>query len=102
MIQKASSSDKVTILSLEAKIVELKGKLKDIDLEHIYYDLNVMGGMIEELAQISSSKIESLRLELEWANEDLNSKKHEIECMEKGKELSNSMYKQKIDILSLG
>ena len=65
LTQKASSSDKVTILSLEAKIVELKGKLKDIDLEHIYHDLNVMGGMIEELAQISSSKIESLRLELE-------------------------------------
>jgi len=33
-------------------------------------------------------------------NEDLNSKKHEIECMEKGKESSDSMYKWEIDILS--
>jgi len=85
LAQKASSSDKVTILSLEAKIVELEGKLEDIDLERTYHDLDVMGGVIEEPAQISSSEIESLRLELKRANEDLNSKRYEIECMEKGK-----------------
>src|SRR6266496_2989835 len=102
LAQKASSSDKVTILSLEAKIVELEGKLEDIDLERTYHDLDVMGGVIEEPAQISSSEIESLRLELERANEDLNSKKHEIECMEKGKESSDSMYKREMDILSSG
>ena len=44
LAQKASSSDKVTILSLEAKIVELEGKLKDIDLERIYHDLDAVGG----------------------------------------------------------
>src|SRR6266480_1539771 len=77
LAQKASSADKVKILSLETKVVELEGKLKDIDLERTYHDLDVMGGMIEEPAQISSSEIESLRLELERANEDLNSKRYE-------------------------
>src|SRR3954451_1299526 len=33
LAQKASSADKVQILSLEAKIRELEGKLEDIDLE---------------------------------------------------------------------
>src|SRR5438270_4008975 len=65
LAQKASFADKVKILSLETKVVELEGKLKDIDLERTYHDLDVMGGMIEEPAQISSSEIESLRLELE-------------------------------------
>src|SRR6266498_1971119 len=46
LAQKASSSNKITILSFEAKIVELEGKLKNIDLECIYYDLDVMEGMI--------------------------------------------------------
>ena len=70
MVQKASSFDKITILSLETKIVELKGKLEDIDLEYIYHDLDVIGGVIEELIQINSSviddprEIDSLRLEL--------------------------------------
>ncbi|RIA85345.1 hypothetical protein C1645_830950 [Glomus cerebriforme] len=71
LAQKASSSDKVTILSLEAKIVELK-------------------------------EIDFLRLELEQAKEELNSKEYTIECMEKGKESSDSIYKWEIDILSLG
>ncbi len=76
--------------------------MEDIDLEHTYYDLDIIEEMIEELAQISLSEIESLRLELERANENLNLKKHEIEYIKKGKELSDSMYKQEIDILSLG
>src|SRR6266480_6011496 len=68
LAQKASSADKVKILSLETKVVELKGKLKDIDLERTYHDLDVMGGVIEEPAQINSfepKEIDSLRLELE-------------------------------------
>ena len=87
MAQKASSVDKVQILSLETKIRELEGKLEDIDLERTYHDLDVMGGMIEEPAQISSSdpkEIDSLRLELERVKEDRNSKDYTIECMEKG------------------
>ena len=43
LAQKASSSDKVTILSLEAKVHELEGKLEDIDLERTYHDLNAVG-----------------------------------------------------------
>ncbi|PKY33866.1 hypothetical protein RhiirB3_395145 [Rhizophagus irregularis] len=91
---KASSADKVQILSLETKIRELEGKLEDIDLERTYHDLDAMGG---ELAQISSSEIESLRLELEHAKEDRNSKEYTIECMEKGIESSNNIFKREID-----
>jgi hypothetical protein len=96
LAQKASSADKVKILSLKAKVVELEGKLLDLELER---DSHIVGGLLEELAQINSSAIESLRLELEQANEDLNSKKHEIECMEKGKESSDSIYKRALDSL---
>ena len=38
LTQKASSIDKVKILSLEAKIRELKGKLADIELKRTYCD----------------------------------------------------------------
>ena len=90
LAQKASSSDKVTILSLEAKVRELEGKLEDIDLERTYHDLDAVGGLLEEPAQINTSviddpkEIDSLRLELEQANENLNLKEYTIECMEKG------------------
>ena len=105
MAQKASSADKVQILSLETKIRELEGKLEDIDLERTYHDLDVMGGVIEELTQISlqsnPKEIDSLRLELERVKEDRNSKEYTtIECMEKGIESSDSIYKQELDIQS--
>ncbi|CAB5213228.1 unnamed protein product [Rhizophagus irregularis] len=48
LVQKASSADKIQILSLETKIRELEGKLEDIDLECTYHDLDIMGGVIEE------------------------------------------------------
>ncbi|PKK55313.1 hypothetical protein RhiirC2_802750, partial [Rhizophagus irregularis] len=64
LAQKASFDDKIQILSLEVKVHELE-----------------VGGLIDEPAQINSSEmdnpkeIDSLKLELERANEDLNSKK---------------------------
>jgi hypothetical protein len=73
--QKASSVDKDTIFSLEAKVRELKGKLDDLELEQALHD--------------------SLKLELERANEDLNSKKHEIECMKKGIEATREITSRK-------
>jgi hypothetical protein len=79
LAQKASSADKLQILSLETKKCELKGKLGDLELEQTYYD--------------------SLKLELEQANEDLNSKNHEIECMEKGIEATHKITSQEIDTL---
>ena len=103
MTQKASFSNKVTILSLEAKIVELEDKLEDIDLERTYYDLDVMGGVIEKPAQINSfepKEIDSLRLELERVKEDFNSKKHEIECMKKGIEVTHEITSRERDALS--
>ncbi|CAB4381185.1 unnamed protein product [Rhizophagus irregularis] len=102
LVQKASSDDKVQILSLETKIRELEGKLEDIDLERTYHDLDVMGGVIEEPVQISSSdpkEIDSLRLELEQVKENRNSKEYTIECMEKGIESSNSIIRREIDAL---
>src|SRR5581483_4004793 len=102
LTQKASLADKIQILSLETKIRKLEGKLEDIDLERTYHDLDVMEGVIEELAQINlqsnSKEIDSLRLELEQVNEDLSSKKYTIECMKKGIESSNSIFKWEIDI----
>ena len=77
LAQKALSADKVQILSLETKIRELEGKLDDLKLEQALHD--------------------SLKLELERANEDLNLKKHEIECMEKGIEATHEITSQKID-----
>ncbi|CAB4390643.1 unnamed protein product [Rhizophagus irregularis] len=102
LAQKASSANKIQILSLEAKIRELEGKLEDIDLEHTYHNLDVMGGVVEEPVQISSSdpkEIDSLRLELERANEDRNSKEYTIECMEKGIEATHEITSREIDAL---
>ena len=103
LAQKASSSDKVTILSLETKVVELEGKLEDLKLDPVFRDSNVVGELLEEPAQISSSdpkEIDSLRLELERVKEDFNSKKHEIECMEKGIEATHEITSRERDALS--
>src|SRR5947199_8389651 len=48
------------------------------------------------------SEMDSLRLELERTTEDLNSKKHEIECMEKGIEATHEITSREIDALSSG
>src|SRR6266487_682356 len=56
LAQKASSADKVKILSLKTKVVELESKLEDLKLDLVFYDSNVVGGVIEELAQINSFK----------------------------------------------
>ena len=44
-------------------------------------------------------EIDSLRLELERIKEDLNSKNHEIECMEKGIEATHEITSREIDAL---
>jgi hypothetical protein len=103
LTQKVSSADKVKILFLETKVVELEGKLEDLKLDLMFHDSNVVGGVIEEPAQINSfepKEIDSLRLELERVKEDFNSKKHEIECMEKRIEVTHKITSREIDALS--
>src|ERR1051325_2636629 len=75
LFQKASSLDKDTILSLEAKVRELEGKSSD------------------------PKEIDSLRFELERVKEDFNSKNHEIECMKKGIEATHEITSREIDAL---
>ena len=104
LAQKASFADKVKILSLETKVVELEGKLEDLKLNLVFHNSNVVGGVIEEPAQINSFKpkeIDSLKLELEQIKENFNSKKHEIECMEKGIEVTHEITNRERDVLSL-
>ncbi|GBC13399.2 hypothetical protein GLOIN_2v1787829 [Rhizophagus irregularis DAOM 181602=DAOM 197198] len=84
----------------ESYLRELEGKLDDLELEQVLHDLNAVGGVIEEPAQSDPKKIDSLRLELDRVKEDLNSKNYEIECMEKGKEVSDNIYKRELDIRS--
>ena len=81
----------------------MEGKLEALKLDPVFHDLNVVGGVIEEPAQINSFKpkeIDSLRLELEQVKEDFNSKKHEIECMEKGIEATHEITSRERDALS--
>ncbi|GES89466.1 hypothetical protein GLOIN_2v1765587 [Rhizophagus clarus] len=97
LAQKASFADKIKIISLEVKVRELESKLEDLKPDPLFH--NSVGETIEDLTQIDPKVIDSLRLELERVKEDLNSKEYEIECMEKGKESSDSVYKREIDDL---
>ncbi|CAB4491161.1 unnamed protein product [Rhizophagus irregularis] len=54
----------------------------------------------DDKVQILSLEVKVRELELERANEDLNSKNYTIECMEKGIEASDSIYKWELDIRS--
>ncbi|GES96815.1 hypothetical protein GLOIN_2v1847513 [Rhizophagus clarus] len=79
LAQKASFADKIKIISLEVKVRELKGKLEDLKPDPLFH--NSVGETIEDLTQTDPKVIDSLRLELEWVKEDLNSKEYEIESV---------------------
>jgi chromosome segregation ATPase len=83
-ISLADSKDKLATKSKEIKA--LQSKLKALEKNF-------------SLAQINLSEMNSLRLELEQARDDLSSKNYEMECMEKGIESSDSMYKRALDSL---
>ncbi|CAB4399804.1 unnamed protein product [Rhizophagus irregularis] len=100
--EKKSQQNYADMENKASQLIASSIKLEDIDLERTYHDLDITGGVIEEPAQISSSdpkEIDSLRLELERAKEDRNSKEYIIECMEKGIESSNNIFKREIDAL---
>ncbi|CAB4381330.1 unnamed protein product [Rhizophagus irregularis] len=86
-ISLAESKDKLATKSKEIKA--LQSKLKTLEKNH-------------SLAQMNLSEMEYLRLELEQARDDLSSKKYELECMEKGIESLNNIFKREIDALSSG
>ncbi|CAB4487779.1 unnamed protein product [Rhizophagus irregularis] len=88
LAQKASSTDKVQILSLETKIRELEGKLEDIDLECTYHDLDVMGGVIEKLVEMPKLP--------DWLHDNLRSIVCELGLKDKVMELDKKLAKEDI------
>jgi len=48
LVQKASSHDKIKILFLKTKVVELKDKLKDLKLDQEFHDSNVVRELLEK------------------------------------------------------
>ncbi|CAB4495839.1 unnamed protein product [Rhizophagus irregularis] len=83
-----------------SQLIASTTKLDDLELEQVLHDSNAVGGLLEKPAQSDPKEIDSLRLELERVKEDLNSKEYTIECMEKGKEASDNIYKRELDIRS--
>jgi predicted nucleic acid-binding Zn-ribbon protein len=81
----AESKDKVATKSKEIKV--LQSKLKALEKNY-------------SSAQMNLSEMDSLRLELERAKADLFSKKYELECVEKGIEAKDIIYKRVLDDLS--
>ncbi|CAG8762464.1 25669_t:CDS:2, partial [Dentiscutata erythropus] len=82
LAQKASSLDKIKILSLEAKIGELEAEVKHLELERV--------GSPSHASQGSG----------ETGKRGFKFKKHEIECIEKGIEATDVIYKRELDRLS--
>ena len=86
MAQKASSIDKIKILSFETKIIKLEDKLEDLKLDSVFHDLNTIREVIKELIQINSSTIKQLK-------DDLNLKNYKIKYMKKRIEAKDIIYK---------
>ena len=85
-ISLAESKDKLATKSKEIKA--LQSKLKTLEKN-------------SSLAQMNLSEMDSLRLELEQAKDDFSSKEYELECLEKGVEANDNIYKRALDSLSL-
>ncbi|PKY31987.1 hypothetical protein RhiirB3_449875 [Rhizophagus irregularis] len=75
-----------------AKIKSLKSNIKTLKRE---------ATLAQKVSSTDKQALhDSLKLELERANDDLNSKKHEIECMEKGIEATHEITNNEIVDLS--
>src|SRR3954469_1770023 len=85
----------------DISLAEFKDKLatKSKEIKALQFKLKALEKN-SSLAQMNLSEMDSLRLELEQARDDLSSKKYELECMEKGIESSNNIFKWEIDALS--
>ncbi|PKY33861.1 hypothetical protein RhiirB3_453119 [Rhizophagus irregularis] len=79
-----------------AEIKSLKSNIKTLKREATL----AQKASFDDKVQILSLEVKVRELELERANEDLNSKNYTIECMEKGIEASDSIYKWELDIRS--
>ncbi|CAB4394135.1 unnamed protein product [Rhizophagus irregularis] len=96
-------SERRSRIELEAKIKSLKSNIKTLKREATLAQKASSADKVQILFLETKirelEEIDSLRLELERAKEDLNSKEYTIECMEKGIESSNSIFRQEIDAL---
>jgi hypothetical protein len=88
LAQKASSADKVQILSLEVKVRELESKLEDIDLERTYHDWDAIGGVIEEPVEMPNLP--------DWLHDNLRSIVCELGLEDKVMELDKKLAKEDI------
>jgi hypothetical protein len=88
LAQKASSADKIQILSLEVKVRELESKLEDIDLERTYHDWDAIGGVIEEPVEMPKLP--------DWLHDNLRSIVCELGLEDKVVELDKKLAKEDI------
>ena len=95
LAQKASFSDKITILSLEAKIIELEGKLEDLKLEQedsllhtSFFDSDVVEEVTGTPGKQKDSKLP------DWIDDNLKSLVYELGLENKVKEIEKTIAKE--------
>ncbi|GES82542.1 hypothetical protein GLOIN_2v1790954 [Rhizophagus clarus] len=95
LAQKASSLDKIKILSLEAKISELEGKLEDLKVEQkdsllytSFFDSDVVEEVTGTLGKQKDSKLP------DWIDDNLKSLVYELGLKNKVKEIEKKIAKE--------
>ncbi|GES83476.1 hypothetical protein GLOIN_2v1790954 [Rhizophagus clarus] len=95
LAQKASFSDKITILSLEAKIIELEGKFKDLKLDQedsllhtSFFDSDVVEEVTGTPGKQKDSKLS------DWIDDNLKSLVYELGLENKVKEIEKKIAKE--------
>ncbi|GBB89534.1 hypothetical protein RclHR1_16240003 [Rhizophagus clarus] len=95
LAQKASSLDKIKILSLEAKISELEGKLEDLKVEQedsllhtSFFDSDVVEEVTGTPGKQKDSKLP------DWIDDNLKSLVYELELENKVKEIEKKIAKE--------
>ncbi|GES92577.1 hypothetical protein GLOIN_2v1790954 [Rhizophagus clarus] len=95
LAQKASSLDKIKILSLEAKISELEGKLEDLKVEQEDFLLHTSffdSDVVEEITGTPGKQKDSKLLD--WIDDNLKSLVYELGFENKVKEIEKKITKE--------